>query len=103
MWEDVGTIETRRGTYKLETDEEIHLVALVNLLHTSVMLTNWETTRREGKNKMRRVGGELVRFKYGEIQNYYYYGRHAVNDNNKNKQGCLSFEEVVLFKDWEMR
>ena len=35
--------------------------------------------------------------------NWYYYGSHAVDDNNNNRQGCLSFEEVLQMKDWTMR
>ena len=79
------------------------MVALADSLHTSLMLTNWSTTRKEGKPKKRRVGGELVQFQYGEVMNWYYFGRHAVDDNNNNRQGCLSFEEVFQMKDWTMR
>ena len=83
--------------------EEIYMLALADSLHTSLMISNWGTKRREGSDKIRRVGSELVKFKYGEIQRWYYFGRHAVYDNNNNRQGCLSFEEVFTPKDWSMR
>ena len=35
--------------------------------------------------------------------NNYYFGRHAFDDNNNNRQGCLSCEEVFQMKDWAMR
>jgi len=101
---DVGQVRVRNGTYKGgEGSSPISLVALADSLHTSLMLTNWSTTRRDGKPKKRRVGGELVEFQYGEVMNSYYFGRHAVDDNNNNRQGCLSFEEVFQMKDWAMR
>ena len=67
------------------------------------MLTNWSTTRRDGRNQKRRVGGELVEFQYGDVMNWYYDGMHAVDDNNNNCQGCLSFEEGFQMKSWAMR
>ena len=101
---DVCTIQVRNGVYKGgEGTSPISLVALADSLHTALMLTNWSTTRRDGRNKKRRVGGELVEFQYGEVMNWYYYGRHAVDDNNNNCQGCLSFEEVFQMKSWAMR
>ena len=101
---EVGTMKVRIGSYiSGEGQESITLVALADSLFTSLMLTNWSTTRRGGRPKVRRVGGELVTFEYGEVQNHYYQGRHAVDDNNNNRQGCLSFEEVFQLKDWAMR
>ena len=101
---DVGTLCVRNGTYKgSEGPSPLSLVALADSLHTSLMLTNWSTTRKEGAHKKRRVGGELVEFQYSEVMNWYYFGRHAVDDNNNNRQGCLSFEEVFQMKDWAMR
>lgn len=44
-----------------------------------------------------------MELQYGEVQNYYYYGRHTVEDNNNNKQGGLGYEEVFVSKGWEMR
>ena len=74
-------------------------MALADSLHTSLMLTNWSTTRKDGKAKKRRVGGELVQFQYGEVMNNYYFGSHAVDDNNNDPQGCLSFEEFFQIMD----
>ena len=101
---EVGTIRVRKGEYTVNGEcHKLHMVALADSLHTSLMVTNWSTTLREGEPKRRRVGGELVQFQYGQMHNHYYYGRHAVDDNNNNRQGCLSFEEVFVPKDWEMR
>lgn len=101
---DVGTIRVRRGRYKTSFGEEqIYLVALADSLHTSLMLSNWATTRRTGDDKYRRVGNNVVTFQYGEVQTHYYFGRHAVDDNNNNRQGCLSFEDVFVPKDWNKR
>ena len=102
--EDVGTIQVRRGEYTIGNETHLlHTVALADSLHTSLMVTNWGTTLREGEAKKQRVGGELVTFQYRQIHNAYYYGRLAVDDNNNNRQGCLSLEEVFVPKEWEMR
>ena len=53
--------------------------------------------------KKRNVGGEQVEFQYGEYQRWYYYARHAVDDNNNNRQGCLSYEERFCPRDWPTR
>ena len=58
-------------------------------------------TRRDGRNKNCRVGGELVEFQFGEVMNWSYYGRHVVDNNNNNCQGCVSFKEVFQMKSWE--
>ena len=101
---EVGTIRVRRGEYKLHGESHtLHLVALADSLHTSLMITNWSTTLRAGTKKKRRVGGELVEFQYGAMHNEYYFGRHAVDDNNNNRQGCLSFEDIFVPKTWELR
>ena len=71
--------------------------------HTSIMLTSWATTRRMGPMKKRRVGNQLVKFEYPEYLHYHYVARHYVDDNNNNRQGCLSFEEAFVMKDWTMR
>ena len=69
------------------------LYLLTAYIATALMLTYWSTTIRDGKNEKRsRVDGDLVKFQYGEVMNWYCY-RHAVDDNNNNQQGCLSFEE----------
>ena len=101
---DVGTIRVRRGFFRFNgEDHRVDMVALADSLHTSLMVTNWSTTIRSGDPKTRRVGCDLVQFKYGEMHNHYYYGRHAVDDNNNNRQGCLSFEDIFVPKAWEMR
>ena len=101
---EVGTIRVRKGEYTCNGEcHKLHMVALADSLHTSLMVTNWSTTLREGDPKKRRVGGELVQFKYGAMHNHYYFGRHAVDDNNNNRQGCLSLEDVFVPKEWEMR
>ena len=101
---EVGSIKVRRGFYLNNGEShKLHMVALADSLHTSLMVTNWSTTLRSGEPKKRRVGNDIVQFQYGELHNHYYSGRHAVDDNNNNRQGCLSLEEVFVPKAWEMR
>ena len=101
---DVVPFQVRNTKYKGgEGSIPILLVSLADSLHTSLMLINWSTTRRDSKFKRCRVGGELVEFQNGEVTNSYYFGRQVVNNNNNNYQGCLSFEEVFQMKDWSMR
>ena len=52
---------------------------------------------------MRRVGGQLVESLFTQFQHYYYFGRHGVDDNNRERQGLLSFEGVYLPRDWNRR
>ena len=47
-------------------------VTVADSLHISLMLTNWSTTRRDGKAKNHRVGGELVEFQHGQVMNCYW-------------------------------
>ena len=47
------------------------------------------------------VGGEIVEFKYGEYQQWYYYARHVVDNNNRH--GCLSYEKKFCSRDWSTR
>ena len=62
---EVGTIRVRKGEYTVNGEcHKLHMVALADSLHTSLMVTNWSTTLREGEPKRRRVGGELVQFQY---------------------------------------
>ncbi len=37
-------------------------------------------------------GVELVEINYSEYMHWYIFGHHSVENNNKNNQGCLSFE-----------
>ena len=97
---DVITLKVHHGEYNGgEGPSPRTMVALADSLHTALMLTNWSTTRKEGKPKKRRVGGELIQFQYAEMMNWYYFGRHAIDDNNNNCQGYLSFEEVFQMKE----
>ena len=96
---DVGTIRVRKGQYKNSCGEEsLYLVALEDSLHTLLMISNWVTTRRFGEQKYCRVGSNVVHFQNSEVQSNYYFGRHAVDDNNNNRQGNLSFEDVFVSK-----
>ena len=59
---EVGTIRTRKVEYVGESGkEEIYMVDLADSLHTSLMISNWGTTRREVSDKIRRVGSEFVK------------------------------------------
>lgn len=101
---DVGSIRVRKGEYTMNGESQtLHMVALADSLHNSLMITNWATILRDGTPKKRRVGGQLVEFQYGEMHNHYYYCRHTVDDNNNNRQGCLSFEDVFVTKSWKLR
>ena len=56
-------------------------------------------TNQVGKRNVRRVGGQLVEFLFAQFQHYYYFGRNGVDDNNRERQGLLSFEDVYLPRD----
>ena len=102
---DVGLISVRRGTYPAgdgDRREEIYLVAQADSKHTSLMLSDWGTTQRVGRKKIRQVGGEHVEFLFSKFQHYYYLGRHDVDDNNRTRQGFLSFEKAFRLKDWNL-
>ncbi len=70
--------------------------------HTAIMANTWSTTIPKAKRE-RRVGGRLVEIDYSEYMNWYYFGRHAVDDNNNNRQGQLSFEETFTPDRWELQ
>jgi len=100
----VGVVRVRRGTYQSGSgEEEIYLVAMADSKHTSLMLSNWGTTERVGRKKVRRVGGQLVSFLFTKFSHYYYLGRHGVDDNNRERQGVLSFEEAYRPLNWNLR
>ena len=100
----VGEVNVRKGTYQTgEGTFEVYMVAQADSKHTSLMLSNWGTTQRVGRNKVRRVGGELVQFLFTQFQHFYYLGRHGVDDNNRERQGLLAFEDVYRPKDWNRR
>jgi len=101
---DVGVVRVRKGTYPSgEGEEVVYLVAQADSKHTSLMLSNWGTTERVGKKKVRRVGGQLVSFMFTKFSHFYYFGRHGVDDNNRERQGVLSFEEAYRPKEWNLR
>lgn len=97
---DVGTIRVRRGT---KGNDAVWIAAMANSKHTAIMGNTWATTHEKGRKRKRRVGGELIEIGYGEYQHWYYYGRHAVDDNNNNCQGQLPFEEAYCAKRWDLR
>ena len=82
---------------------DLNLVALADIKHASMMLTNWSTTVKNGCTNKRRVGLELVEFECVEAQTNYYYGRHTGDDKNNNRKGFLSLEEVFLSNGWNLR
>ena len=49
------------------------------------------------------MGNDLVDIKYGEYLHWYYYDRHAVDNNNNNRQGSLPLEEAYCSKRWDLR
>ena len=69
----------------------------------SILTNNWSTTFDKGNKKIHCVGGDLVELTYGEFQHWYYFGRHAVDDNNNNRQGHLPFEEAYCSKRWDLQ
>ena len=44
-----------------------------------------------------------MQLKYGVIHNHYHYSGHAVEDDNNNRQGCLSFGDVFVPNEWKLR
>ena len=92
-----GTYQTGEGTF------EVYMVAQSDSKHSSLILSNWGTTERVGRRKVRRVGGQLVEFLFLQFQHYYYYGRHGIDDNKRERQGLLSFEDVYRPRDWNRR
>ena len=64
---EFGTVRVSKGTsINGSNTNNLHLVALADSKHASLILTNCSTTIRNGETKKRRVGSELVGFKYGE-------------------------------------
>ncbi len=76
-------------------------IAMADSKHMSIMANTWSTTIPAAKRK-RRVGGQLVEINYSEYMNWYYFGRHSVDDNNNNRQGRLSFEETFTPARWDL-
>ena len=99
-----GIIRVRKGSSTNGTNsDDLHLVALVDRKHAHVMLTKCCASITHLDAKKRRVGLKLLQFEHGEVQKNHYYSKHAVDDNNNNKQGCLSFKESFLRNDWNVK
>lgn len=79
------------------------LGSMADSKHIALMCNSWATTNETGPRKKRRVGTDLVEFKYGEYQHYYYKGRNAVDANNQVRQGYLSLEHAAALRSWEHR
>lgn len=79
------------------------LGAMVDSKHVGIMLSTWATTKRVGNFRKRRVGSGLVTVQYPEYQHWYYYARHAVDDNNNRRQGSEPFEESFGPRRWDQR
>ena len=43
-----------------------------------------------------------TKIRHGKYQDWYYFGRYTVNDNKKNRQGILSFEETCCPDLWDL-
>ena len=97
---EVGSMCVREGT---KDGTKVWIAAMADSKHTSIMGNTWSTTIEKGRKRKRRVGGEMIELSYGEYQHWYYYGRHAVDDNNNNRQGHLPFEEAYCAKRWDLR
>ncbi len=65
------------------------------------MANTWLTMLPMTKHK-HQVGGRLVEINHSEYMHWYYFGRHVVDDNNKNHKERLSFEETFTPNWWEM-
>ncbi len=89
----VGYQAVRRATSIKYPNTNLWLAAMADSKHTSIMANTWSTTLQAAKRK-RRVGGELIEIDYSTYMHWYYFGCHAVDDNNNNRQGHLSFEEA---------
>lgn len=99
---DVGYQVVRKAENEKYPTTNLWIAAMADSKHTSIMANTWSTTIPKDKRK-RRVGGELITIDYSEYMYWYYFGRHAVDDNNNNRQGRLSFEEVFTPDRWEGR
>ena len=99
-----SVIKVRKGSFTNGTNSNgLYLVALADRKHLSLMLTNWSTSIINLDAKKRRVGLELLQFEHGKVQKNHYYRKHAVDDNNNNKQDCLSFKESFLPNNGNVR
>ena len=95
----VGTarvFESRIGEHRLFT------AGLTDFKHISIIINICGTTISTGENKRRRISGDIVQFSLPVYATQYYKARNAVDDNNDNLQGRLSFEETHMPQRWEM-
>mmetsp|Transcript_21172 Transcript_21172/g.44313 ORF Transcript_21172/g.44313 Transcript_21172/m.44313 type:complete len:323 (-) Transcript_21172:81-1049(-) len=99
---EVGYQAVCKGSNPDYPDTRLWVASMADSKHTSTMVNTWSTTLPKAKRK-RRVGGRLVEINYSEYMHWYYFGRHAVDDNNNNLQGRLSFEETFTPNRWELR
>ena len=101
---NVGSCLVQRGTNnELFPNINFWIGAMADSKHISIMANTWSTTHETGHKRKRRVGNSLIEISYGEYMHWYYYGRHAVDDNNNNRQGSLPFEETYATKRWDLR
>ena len=99
---EVRTAIVRKGASINDSNaNDFYLVDLADINHASLMLTNFSIVIRNRDAKKRRVGSELVELKHGEAQTNHHCGRHSVNDNNINRQGCWSLEDSFLPNYWK--
>ncbi len=89
----VGYQAVRQGTNPDYPTTNLWIASIANLKHTSVMANTWSTTPSKAKRKQH-VGGNLIKIDCSEYMHYYYFGCHAVDNNNIDCQGQLSFEET---------
>ncbi len=75
---------------------------MADLKHTLIMANTWSTMLPKAKCK-RRVGRNLVEIDYLEYMHYYYFGCHAVNNNNNNCQGRPTLKKTFTPDQWELR
>ena len=100
---EVGTQCVRKGTHHDWPDCQVWIGMMADSKHVSIMANTWSTTCPAGTPRKRCVSGSLVEVTYGEYMHWYYYGRHAVDDNNNNRQGHLPFEEAYCARRWDLR
>ncbi len=70
--------------------------------HILIMANTWSMTLPKAKHKCRDEG-RLIKIDYLEYMHYYYFGRHAVDDNNNNCQEWFLFEETFTLGCWDLQ
>ncbi len=69
------------------------IASVADSKYTSIVANSWSTTLPKAKH-MSFFGGRPVEIDYLGYMYWYFFGRHAVEDNNNNNPGCLSFEDT---------